>query len=66
MKIAFDIDKMKPACVLLQAAMGGDPEAANAFNSKHWLIAPTEGMKVYPVTDEQLRALVAKVEAKHG
>jgi len=65
-KIIFDIEQMKPACVLLQAAMGGDIAVANAFNSDHWLINPTPGMKCFAVTPEQLQILVQKVKDRHG
>ncbi len=63
MKIAYDITLMQPGCVLLQAAMGGDCEAANKFDSAHWLVALTPNMKVYEVTDSQLAHLVNKTIA---
>ena len=65
MKIAFDIKRMRPGCVLLAAALGADPEAAHPFNSKHWLLEPTPDMKVYNITSEQLKELVEKVEDTH-
>jgi len=63
-KIVFDIELMRPACVLIQAAMGGDPVTASAFPSETWLLVPTPGMTLYEVTPVQLRALVAKVCAR--
>jgi hypothetical protein len=65
MKIAFDLPQMRPACVLLQAALGGDPAAAKRFDSETWLIAPTGDMKVYEITDEQLTALVDRTHQQY-
>lgn len=62
MKIAFDIKQMKPGCALLQAAMGCDSHISNYFDSKHWLLAPTDDLCVYEITKEQLEALVEKVK----
>ncbi len=66
MKIAFDIDVMKPGCPLIQAAMGGSPGIANHFSAEDWQIAPTPGMAVYEVTPEQLIQLIEKVETATG
>lgn len=64
-QIAFDIQEMKPGCVLIQAALGCDPAMAHGFSSKDWLINMTPAMKVYTITDDQYRQLVDKVERKH-
>lgn len=61
MKIAFDVDEMKPACPILQAAMGGTVSVGE-FDSKHWLTSMTPGLKLYPVTAEQLEKLIAMTE----
>ena len=59
--IVYDIELRRPACVLLQAAMGGD---TNAFNrhfggySECWLIAPTPDMRRFIATEEELEMLV--------
>ena len=66
MKIAFDINEMKPGCVLLQATFDCDPHIAHKFKTEHWLLAPTPEMKVYELTPQQLEILVDKVEAHHG
>ena len=65
MKIAFDIELMKPGCVLLQASLGGDPQLASRFDTRHWLLYPTPNLRVYEVTEEQLNQLVQIVEIKH-
>lgn len=59
-RIAYDVDLMRPGCVLLQAVMvgGGEWNIASAFPSETWLTHPTPGMKVYAVTDDELRRLV--------
>lgn len=62
MKIAYDTKLMRPACVLLSAVCGVDSEAAYWFDSKHWLLAPTPDLKVYEVTEAELRTLVILTE----
>jgi hypothetical protein len=57
--LAFDPVLKRPACVILQAAMGTDFVCGleDHFPSETWLPAPTEGMAVFPVTDKQLAML---------
>ncbi len=62
LKIAFDIELMRPGCALIQAAMGGTQGIANHFDADKWLIAPTTSMKLYEVNEYQLVQLVQKVE----
>jgi hypothetical protein len=57
---------MKPACVLVAAGLGADTDLPHEFDTKHWLLAPTDDMEVYQINDEMLSQLVAKVEAEHG
>ncbi len=57
LKIAYDCTLRRPACPLLQAALGCD-RLAGHFDSEHWLTEPTPNMQVYQVTVEQLRELV--------
>ena len=66
MKIAFDIDEMKVGCVLLQATFDCPSEIAHRFDTDKWLLAPTPGLQVYDITEDQLDQLVDKVEAHHG
>jgi hypothetical protein len=53
--IVYDTDLRRPACVLLQAAMGGDLTAFRRFfgSSSDWLVAPTPGMKRIRGTAEE-------------
>ena len=44
---------MRPGCALIQAIMGGSPGVLNNFPAECWLDAPTPGMALYNVTDEQ-------------
>ena len=60
--IAFDTVLCRPACVNLQAAMGGDPHWAKMMPSETWLINITPDLKLYPMTDELLPVLIEKVE----
>lgn len=64
MKVLYDTELLRPGCVLLQAAYGCPLEAAHAFDSRDWLVAPTPAMRVYEVTDEQLPLLVKKTEGR--
>lgn len=64
MKIAFDIEQMRPGCVLLQAALGCNSFLAHKFPTESWLLFPTPGLKVYEITEEQLPMLVSKVMTK--
>lgn len=61
MKIVFDIKRMRPACALLQAVMGGSQGIAHGFDSDTWLLVPTPDMSVYEITPEQLKQLQDKV-----
>ncbi len=66
MKIAFDLEEMKPGCVLLQAAHGCELNMANVFDSKHWLINITPAMHVYDVNEDELVKLVFIVDKVHS
>lgn len=60
MRIAFDVRLRRPGCVLVQAVMGGSvpgPLFQRLFQHETWLVSPTDGMKTYPVTDDQLGQL---------
>jgi hypothetical protein len=54
--IAFSVSKRRPGCILLQVAFGADlsPRFHTMFPSETWLVAPTDDMALYPVTEEQL------------
>jgi hypothetical protein len=59
-RLVYDLDLKRPACALLQAAMGGDSHALYevGFTSEDWLISPTPGMRLIAGTlDEWHRAV---------
>lgn len=59
--IVFDIEQMRPACVILQALLGGDGEALKEFfGTEGWLVNPTPDMKRYEATPEQWRRIAAR------
>lgn len=66
MKIAYDVKLMKPGCAIVQAALGGDSVACNAFDAQDWVTHLTDDMRVYEVNTDQLEVLVAKTEAARG
>lgn len=46
--ITFDRTLRKPACVILQAVMGGNSSVAGRlFTANSWLVNPTPDMKTY-------------------
>lgn len=57
--LAYDIEKRKVGCVLLQAALGGDPEIAKRIPNEDWVIDRTEGLRVYQLSDADVENLVA-------
>jgi hypothetical protein len=67
MKIAFDVDQVRPGCVLLQAAMvreGRPQNFLDLFPSETWTLDPT-GLAVYEVTEEQLQILSEMAIRRH-
>jgi hypothetical protein len=57
-RLVYDINLLRPACVLLQVPFGGEVAAAKMFPSECWLTEPTPDMKCYLMTEEQLKQLV--------
>ena len=50
----YDCTLKRPACVLLQAAMGGSTyELWRFFDESSWLLEPTPGMAVIVGTEEE-------------
>jgi len=62
MKLLFDMTLMRPGCINLCAAFGGDREATLAFMAETWLTAPTPDMQLYEISKAQLADVVPKVE----
>lgn len=60
MRIVYDTTLDQPACVLVAAALGGDPNVANLFPSESWLLTPTPNMGVFDATPEQVAILVKR------
>lgn len=66
-ELVYDLDLMAPACVLLQAAMGcGGCPAFHHFDSTHWLVAPTPGMRLLRATDEQWALVAERTRQRWG
>lgn len=63
MRLAFDIKKMRPGCVLIAAALGADPMASRRFPTKSWLLSPTPDMRVYETTEVQMGQLIERVRS---
>ena len=61
--LAYDAVLRRPGCVLIQAGYGGDSLIANRFPPESWLLAPTENMRLYRVTESEIIRLVEMAEA---
>jgi hypothetical protein len=60
----FNMEAKRPACVLLAAAMGGNPSFAHEFNADHWIIDGPEvdGLRRYgPMTREEVRGIAKRL-----
>ena len=64
MKIAFNIEEMRPGCALLQAAFGGEMGIANRFPVETWDLNPTK-LQLYEVNNAQLEELIIKSTLAH-
>ena len=62
MILVYDIKLRRPACALLQVIKGGDLGIANRFPVESWLINPTPDMKLYLVSEDQLKLLIKVAE----
>ena len=63
---AFNIKAMRPACVNLQVIYGGTPRLVQEFPTGCWQLFPSDDIKVYPVTLDQVHILIKRSVAKHG
>jgi hypothetical protein len=58
MRVVFDTQLRRPACAILQAALGGDANIATLFPSESWLTSPTDDMSCFEVDERQLGILI--------
>lgn len=68
MIIAYDLKKMRPGCVLIQAQMGGtvpNNEFEMFFPVETWALVLTDDMKLYEITEKQLDILSVMTEEYH-
>jgi hypothetical protein len=56
--IAYDCTLRRPGCALLQAAYGATVSSFDLSRMDRWLLAPTDDLELYVVTDEQLEHLI--------
>lgn len=56
--IAYDLTLRRPGCALLQAAYGATVSPFDLHRMDGWLLAPTDDLKLYEVTTDQLEQLV--------
>lgn len=65
-RLVFDTELRRPACVLLAAAFGGDPELAEKFPTETWLLAPTPGMQAYEVDEKTFDRILETVRKENA
>jgi hypothetical protein len=66
MKIAFDIELMRPACPMLQAAFQCDVALADVFPEELWLTSPTKELRPYLIAHRnQLDLLLERTKLFH-
>lgn len=56
--LAYDIDLLRPGCVLIQAGLGGSSTACNRFPTESWLLFPTPGMRLYAIPNADLEKAI--------
>jgi hypothetical protein len=59
-RLAYDCTLMRPACVLVAAAMAADSRVPHLFPAGSWLTHKTPDMQVYETTPEQLLFVIDK------
>jgi hypothetical protein len=65
--LVYDTDLKAPACALIQAAYGcSSRQLHRFFEPKHWLVAPTPGMRKLAATDEQWYKAAVITERRWG
>ena len=68
-RIAYDVDRCKVGCVLIQVALGGDVPRDLFFEyfgaSEAWTVI-ARGCKVYPIRRSQLPLLAARTSLDRG
>jgi len=65
-RIAYDCERRKVGCVLIQAVLGctvPNELFYEHFGLNDWLTEMTPGMQVYAVTEAQLPILAAKTDS---
>lgn len=56
----FDLELKKVGCVLLQAVMGGDSSIPQRIDTKHWLLHPTDDMKLYKIPNDKIKEIIKR------
>lgn len=65
--LVYDLDLLRPGCVLLQAALGGTVPPAvfsDLFDAADWILGPTPGLKLYQVTQPELEIIASKTKRR--
>lgn len=62
-QILFNIKTMKIGCPLLQAALGGNKNICHSVDPEYWQIDPSPDLKLYNITEDQLKTLLGRLRA---
>lgn len=58
--IAYDVERRRPACVLIQRALGASVPTETLARMNEWVVGDIEGMQLYKIkTTQEEEALVA-------
>lgn len=62
-KFAFDPDRMQVGCVIVQAGYGGDTAVCQEFDTKDWVVHPTDAMIGVRMKGSEIKKLAAACAA---
>jgi hypothetical protein len=63
-RLVFDVEQLRPMCVLIQAMYTDDYQKVDHFNSESWLIAPTDKMMLVELTPKKFEMVVKTMNAR--
>lgn len=62
--LIWDMELMRPGCVILQAVLGGTVSTQDLYGLGDWLVDITPNMQPYAITDEELVKLRGMLKPK--
>lgn len=62
LKVVVDVQTKQVGCVLLQALYGGSSAVASMFDTRHWVLAPNDNLRIVEGTLTQWQAHAKKLD----